>query len=41
MAEVVRNTAELPAADREAIAIYLKSLPPKKSATKPEKQTTD
>jgi mono/diheme cytochrome c family protein len=28
MAEVVRNTAELPQSDREAIATYLKSLPP-------------
>jgi mono/diheme cytochrome c family protein len=28
MAEVVRNTAELPQSDREAIAEYLKSLPP-------------
>ncbi len=28
MTSVVRNLAELPAADREAIAIYLKSLPP-------------
>ncbi|MGA2045915.1 MAG: cytochrome c [Roseiarcus sp.] len=32
MAEVVRNTAELPASDREAIAAYLKSLAPLKSA---------
>jgi mono/diheme cytochrome c family protein len=36
MAEVVRNTAELPQTDREAIAAYLKSLPPIKSA--PEKK---
>jgi mono/diheme cytochrome c family protein len=36
MAEVVRNTAQLPDADREAIAAYLKSLPPKKSAVKPK-----
>jgi mono/diheme cytochrome c family protein len=28
MAEVVKNTAELPQSDREAIATYLKSLPP-------------
>jgi mono/diheme cytochrome c family protein len=28
MAEVVRNTAELGTADREAIAVYVKSLPP-------------
>jgi mono/diheme cytochrome c family protein len=32
MAEVVRNTAELPQSDREAIATYLKSLPPLKAA---------
>jgi len=32
MAEVVRNTAELPPADRQAMAEYLKSLPPLKSA---------
>jgi mono/diheme cytochrome c family protein len=28
MASVVRNMAELPAADREAIAAYLKAIPP-------------
>ncbi|MCC6888588.1 MAG: cytochrome c [Hyphomicrobiales bacterium] len=28
MAAVVRNTAQLPPADREAIAVYVKSLPP-------------
>jgi mono/diheme cytochrome c family protein len=28
MAEVVRNTAQLPAEDREAMATYIKSLPP-------------
>jgi mono/diheme cytochrome c family protein len=32
MAEVVRNTAELPQSDREAIATYLKSLPPIKTS---------
>jgi mono/diheme cytochrome c family protein len=30
MIEVVRNTSQLSAADREAIATYIKSLPPKK-----------
>jgi mono/diheme cytochrome c family protein len=30
MAEVVRSTAQLSAADREAIATYIKSLPAKK-----------
>jgi mono/diheme cytochrome c family protein len=34
MTEVVRNTAELPAADRVAMAIYLKSLTPLKSAAR-------
>ena len=28
MTEVIRNTSQLPAADREAMAVYLKSLPP-------------
>lgn len=32
MASVVRNMAELPAADREAIAAYLKAIPPHPSA---------
>jgi mono/diheme cytochrome c family protein len=31
MAEVVKNLAQLPAADRDAIATYLKSLPPLKT----------
>jgi mono/diheme cytochrome c family protein len=31
MAEVVKNMAQLPAADRDAIATYLKSLPPLKT----------
>ena len=29
MAEVIRNTSELPAADREAIAAYIVTLPPR------------
>jgi mono/diheme cytochrome c family protein len=33
MAAVVRNTAELRPADREAIAVYLKSLAPPKAAS--------
>jgi mono/diheme cytochrome c family protein len=41
MAEVVRNTAELPPSDREAIATYLKSLPPLPSAAGPKKATPD
>ncbi|WP_158817307.1 cytochrome c [Methylocapsa sp. S129] len=37
MAEVIRNTAELPPSDREAIAEYLKSLPPRQTSP-PEKK---
>ena len=37
MAEVVRNTAELPQGDREAIAKYLKSLPPREGIVKEKK----
>jgi mono/diheme cytochrome c family protein len=37
MAEVVRNTAELPQADREAIAKYLKSLPPRQGPARDKK----
>jgi mono/diheme cytochrome c family protein len=37
MAEVVKNTAELPKPDREAIAAYLQSLPPRASAAKASK----
>jgi mono/diheme cytochrome c family protein len=37
MAAVVKNTAELPAADREAIADYVQSLPPLMSAAKKKK----
>lgn len=41
MAEVVRNTAELPPSDREAIALYLKSLPPKEGPPKKSVQRAD
>jgi mono/diheme cytochrome c family protein len=37
MTEVVRNTSQLPAADREAMAIYLKSLPPVEGPARPKK----
>ena len=37
MAAVVRNTAELPEADRAAMAAYLRSLPPLASAAKAKK----
>jgi mono/diheme cytochrome c family protein len=41
MAEIVRNTAQLDDADRHAIAVYLRSLPPIRSQRKgrPEKTT--
>jgi len=35
MTEVVRNTSQLPAADREAMAVYLKSLPPVEGPPRP------
>jgi mono/diheme cytochrome c family protein len=37
MADVVKNTAELPKSDREAIAAYLQSLPPRQSAASASK----
>ena len=36
MAGVVRNTAQTPAADRDAIAEYVLSLPPKESRKGPQ-----
>src|SRR6185436_8423210 len=38
MTAVVRNTAQLPAADRNAIAAYIKSLPPVEGPKRPEKK---
>ena len=38
MASVVKNTAELPAADRAAMAEYLASLPPLPGPPRPKKQ---
>jgi mono/diheme cytochrome c family protein len=38
MAEVTRNTSQLPAADREAMAVYLKSLPPVEGPARPHKK---
>jgi mono/diheme cytochrome c family protein len=38
MAEVIRNTSQLPAADREAMAVYLKSLPPVEGPARPQKK---
>jgi len=38
MTAVVRNTSQLPAADREAMAVYLKSLAPVEGPSKPQKK---
>jgi mono/diheme cytochrome c family protein len=38
MAEVIRNTAELSTADREAIAAYILSLPPRQGPKPPKKK---
>jgi len=38
MTAVVRNTAQLPAEDRNAIALYIKSLPAVEGPKKPEKK---
>ena len=38
MTEVVRNTSQLPAADREAMAVYVKSLPPVEGPPRPQKK---
>ena len=38
MASVVKNMAQLPDSDREAIAEYLKSLPPRPSPPRPAKK---
>jgi mono/diheme cytochrome c family protein len=38
MAAVVRNTSQLPAEDRNAMAAYVKSLPPVEGPKKPEKK---
>ncbi|MGA7609392.1 MAG: cytochrome c [Xanthobacteraceae bacterium] len=37
MRAVIRNTSQLPAADREAMAVYLKSLPPLEGPRPPKK----
>jgi mono/diheme cytochrome c family protein len=39
MARVIRNTSQLPAEDREAIAEYLKSLPPVDGPPRPKKSS--
>ena len=38
MARVIRNTSQLPAADRGAMAEYLKSLPPVEGPARPKKK---
>jgi mono/diheme cytochrome c family protein len=38
MTAVIRNTSQLPAADREAMAVYLKSLPPVDGPPRPQKK---
>jgi hypothetical protein len=37
MVEVVRSTAQLPAQDRAAIAVYVKSLPPVEGLKPPKR----
>jgi hypothetical protein len=37
MVRVIKNTSQLPASDRTAIADYLKSLPPVEGPPKPKK----
>jgi mono/diheme cytochrome c family protein len=39
MRAVIRNTSQLPAADREAMAVYLKSLPPVDGPSRPRPQS--
>jgi hypothetical protein len=38
MVQVVKNTGQLSAADRAAMAIYIKSLPPVEGPPKPPKK---
>jgi hypothetical protein len=38
MAEVIRNTSLIPAADRAAIATYIASLPPRQGPKPPPKK---
>ena len=38
MAEVIRNTSQLAAADREAIATYIASLPPRRGPARPKEK---
>jgi len=38
---VIRNTSELPAAERAAMAVYLKSLPPVDGPARPQRWWTE
>ena len=38
MGRVIRNTSQLPEADRKAMAAYLKSLPPVEGPARPERK---
>ncbi|MBA7714432.1 hypothetical protein ES703_123455 [subsurface metagenome] len=38
MVRVIRNTSQLPAADRAAMAEYVKSLPPVEGPPRPKKK---
>jgi mono/diheme cytochrome c family protein len=38
MTDVIRNTSQLPEADREAMAVYVKSLPPVEGPPRPKKK---
>jgi mono/diheme cytochrome c family protein len=41
MARVIKNTSQLPPEDRDAIAVYLKSLPPVQGPPRPDKAKAD
>jgi hypothetical protein len=41
MARVIRNTSQLSAGDRDAIAAYIKSLPPVDGPPRPKKAAKD
>jgi hypothetical protein len=41
MVEVIKNLAQLSAADRDAIATYVKSLPPVTGPTPPAKKKSE
>jgi hypothetical protein len=41
MARVIRNTSQLPQQDRDAIAHYVKSLPPVEGPPRPKKAASE